>query len=186
MHFEVEQKFPLCDIAAIVRQLKELGALAAGTAEQIDQYFNHPARNFAQTDEALRLRSEGQKNFITYKGPKLDAATKTRREIELPLADGAAALSSFAELLAMLGFQSVATVRKTRQHFQVPWQRQTVEAAIDDVAEVGQYLELELSAGAGGIEAAKACIASLAGQLGLAKNERRSYLELLLGGRGNG
>ena len=32
-----------------------------------------------------------------------------------------------------------------------------------------------------GMEAAKACIAALAAQLGLARSERQSYLELLLG-----
>ena len=51
-------------------------------AEQVDTYFSHPARDFAATDEALRIRSIDQENFVTYKGPKLDATTKTRREID--------------------------------------------------------------------------------------------------------
>jgi adenylate cyclase class 2 len=182
MHFEVEQKFPLADVAAVLRRLDELGAKAAGTVEQVDQYFNHPARDFAQTDEALRLRSVGEKNFITYKGPKLDAATKTRREIELPLANGQAALAQFAELLTALGFRSVATVKKTRRLFHIAWQEKNAEAAVDDVAGVGHYLELELSATEAEVEAAKSCIASLASRLGLVATERRSYLELLLAG----
>lgn len=57
VHFEVEQKFPLADVAAVERRLAELGAQAGGTVEQVDRYFNHPVRDFAQTDEALRLRS---------------------------------------------------------------------------------------------------------------------------------
>ena len=44
-----------------------------------------PCRDFAQTDEALRIRTVGDTSFVTYKGPKLDATTKTRRELELPL-----------------------------------------------------------------------------------------------------
>ena len=183
MHFEVEQKFPLADVAAVLRRLDELSAKTAGTLEQIDQYFNHPARDFAQTDEALRLRSVGEKNFITYKGPKLDAATKTRQEIELPLADGQQSLAQFAELLAALGFRSVATVKKTRRLFHIAWQEKIVEAALDDVVSVGHYLELELSVSGTEVEAAKSCIASLASRLGLSTTERRSYLELLLAGR---
>jgi adenylate cyclase, class 2 len=183
MHFEVEQKFPLEDVAAVERRLMELGAQAAGTVEQVDEYFNHPARDFAQTDEALRLRSVGEKNFITYKGPKLDTATKTRQEIELPLAEGAAAVKGYVELLPALGFRSVATVRKTRRQFHLEWQGKVVEAVLDDVAEVGQFLELELSATEADVEAAKSCIASLASRLGLAESQRRSYLELLLAGR---
>jgi adenylate cyclase class 2 len=190
MHFEVEQKFPLDDVAEAERRLKELGARPEGTeaerhgVEQVDQYFNHPARDFAQTDEALRLRSVGEKNFITYKGPKLDAATKTRREIELPLAEGPAAVAGLAELLTALGFRSVASVRKTRRQFHIDWQGKAIEAVIDNVAEVGQFLELELLAAETEIEAAKTSIASLASALGLARSERRSYLELLLAGRG--
>ncbi len=186
MHLEVEQKFPLADVAAVERRLAELGAQASETLEQIDRYFNHPARDFAQTDEALRLRSSGDKHFITYKGPKLDAATKTRRELELPLAGGSTALADFAELLTALGFRPVAEVHKVRRRFEIPWEGKTVEAVIDDVAEVGNFLELELSANETDVEAAKACIASLAARLGLVKTERQSYLELLLARRAAG
>lgn len=201
MHFEVEQKFPVDDAAALERRLRELGAKDAGAAgagivEQVDRYFNHPARDFARTDEALRLRQVGEANFVTYKGPKLDATTKTRREIELPLPSGAAAAEGFAELLAALGFRSVAEVRKTRRLLEIPWDGCTIEAALDDVAGLGTFLELELSAEgeAEGAEVrgAKARIASLAAALQLERSERRSYLELLLehkkeprpGGRG--
>jgi adenylate cyclase, class 2 len=180
MHFEVEQKFPLDDVAEVERRLTELGARPAESVGQVDLYFNHPARDFAQTDEALRLRSVGEKNFITYKGPKLDAATKTRQEIELPLPSGNAAASEHASLLEALGFKPVATVRKMRRLFHVEWQGKTIEAALDDVAEVGQFLELELSVSEPEVESAKSCIASLASRLGLTTSERRSYLELLL------
>ena len=100
MSIEVEQKFAVDDHREIQRRLEQLGAHEAGGVEQVDRYFNHPARDFAQTDEALRLRRVGEANFVTYKGPKLDAATKTRREIELPLGDGANHAAEFVELLA--------------------------------------------------------------------------------------
>lgn len=186
MHLEVEQKFPLADVAAVERRLAELGAQPTGTLEQVDRYFNHPARDFAQTDEALRLRSSGDKHFITYKGPKLDVTTKTRREIELPLAGGGAAIDGFIELLTALDFRPVAEVHKVRRRFEIPWDGKVVEAVTDDVAEVGNFLELELSADETTVEAAKACLASLAARLGLVKTERQSYLELLLARRVGG
>ena len=86
MKYEVEQKFPLADAAEAERKLVALGGPFSDPVEQVDRYFGHPARDFAKTDEALRIRRIGQENRITYKGPKLDAATKTRRELELPLA----------------------------------------------------------------------------------------------------
>ena len=86
---------------------------------QSDQYFAHPARDFAQTDEALRIRTVGDTSFVTYKGPKLDATSKTRRELELPLAASDPDGSQFAELLAALGFTPVAIVRKQRRKFHI-------------------------------------------------------------------
>ncbi len=103
----------------------------------------------------------------------------------MPLADGPDALAGYVELLTALGFRAVASVRKKRRTFHVEWQGKTIEAALDEVADVGQFMELELSTTEAGVEAAKACIASLASRLGLSDNERRSYLELLLANRGH-
>jgi len=83
--YEVELKFPVADLPALERRLAELAGRFYAPVDQVDRYFNHPCRDFAQTDEALRLRHHGDGVAITWKGPRIDAATKTRREIELPL-----------------------------------------------------------------------------------------------------
>jgi adenylate cyclase class 2 len=183
MAFEVEQKFPLDDATAVLARLGELGAVSAGECRQVDRYFNHPARDFATTDEALRIRSVGEDNFVTYKGPKRDATTKTRREIELPLAPGAAAAQEFAELLEVLGFHPVASVHKQRRTFRFGWQGRKFELALDDVDSVGRFVELETIADQAEVAAAQACLHSLAARLDLSQSERRSYLELLLARR---
>ncbi len=180
MRFEVEQKFPVDAMSRVQRALVELGATVQPELAQVDRYFAHPARDFAKTDEALRIRHVGDRNFITYKGPKLDTTTKTRREIELLLAPGEEGFNQFAELLIALGFRSVAQVRKIRQPYELRWEGQIVEIALDDVADVGTFVELELLAEAVNLDAAKACIQSLAERLQLSNSERRSYLELLL------
>src|SRR5437762_1835747 len=96
---EVEVKYPVKDWDAVQRQLHAWGASCEEAREEIDQYFNAPDRDFAQTDEALRMRRVALaascqwhtlSNFVTYKGPKTDTQTKTRTEIEVPLAPGAA------------------------------------------------------------------------------------------------
>lgn len=186
MHLEVEVKFRAgegSDFVTIRGRLTELSAKGMGTLDQADTYFAHPTRDFAQTDEALRLRRVGERNCITYKGPKLDAATKTRRELELPLAEGSEAFDRFSELLIALGFRPVATVRKQREVWQLEWRSCEIEAALDTVAGVGQFVELETSADDATVAAAREAITSLAKQLGLSESERRSYLELLLRGR---
>lgn len=95
--YEVEQKYPVADVAELEGRLGDAGALWHGVVEQVDRYFGHPSRDFAVTDEALRLRSTADGVVITWKGPRLDAAAKTRREIELPLAEAAVPAAANAE-----------------------------------------------------------------------------------------
>jgi len=79
MKYEVEKKFPVADLAEIVPKLDQLRATFSDPVLQIDRYFAHPVRDFSSTDEALRIRSVADENRITYKGPKIDATTKTRK-----------------------------------------------------------------------------------------------------------
>ena len=181
MHYEVEQKFPAADLAAVRGKLLALGASFQPSLNQADSYFAHPARDFGQTDEALRLRQIGDENLITYKGPKLDAQTKTRREIELTLAPGGPAFDQFAELLFCLGFRRVLTVCKQREPGLLAWEGQTVHLALDQVSGLGSFVELEIAADDSTLQQAKAAVISLAAELGLGPSERKSYLELLLG-----
>jgi len=186
--FEVEQKFPVDDLAAVEAKLRAGGAEIGPPVVEVDRYFNHPARDFAQTDEAVRIRRKGEKHLITYKGPKIDATTKTRREIELPLggkplggAEGT--VEAWSELLGALGFRVVAEVRKTRRRAEVVHEGRTAEATLDQVDDLGDFVELELVAEQDGLDAARACLASLAESLGLKRSVRRSYLELLMARR---
>ena len=144
MSYEVELKFPVSDLAAFSQRLTDLAAPISPAHGEIDLYFAHPARDFAQTDEALRLRRKGDANCITYKGPKIDATTKTRREIELPLAPGPDSLASWTALLQAVGFRPVGEVRKSRREALIPWQGRQVNASLDEVAGVGTFVEFEL------------------------------------------
>jgi adenylate cyclase, class 2 len=180
MHYEVEQKHHVNDEAGLVARLQERGIWLEEPVEQSDQYFAHPCRDFAETDEALRIRVVGDKRFVTYKGPKLDTTTKTRHEIELPLDAADHGGLQFASLLAALGFTPVASVRKRRRTFRIAAGDVEVDGAIDDLDELGCFVELELQANDSSLEAAKQCIAKLAADLNLGPCERRSYLEMLL------
>lgn len=180
MTFEVEQKFPVADFTALEQRLLDSGVQWRELVSQADRYFAHPCRDFAQTDEALRIRQVGSQNRITFKGPKIDATTKTRREIELPVRDGQAAADAWEQLLLALGFATVACVHKSRRRGTLVWQEAEVEIALDEVTGVGHFIELELVADEQTLEAARQRILSLATHLGLSGAERRSYLEMLL------
>jgi adenylate cyclase class 2 len=189
--YEVELKFPVTDLRALEQRLASLSGRLYAPVDQVDLYFNHPCRDFALTDEALRLRQDADGVAITWKGPRIDAATKTRREIELPLSVGpsqgcdaapatASTIADWTELLAALGFRPVATVAKRRRPARVHWQGMEVDVALDSVAGVGEFLELEIQADEADVPQARACLESLARELGCGNPERRSYLELLL------
>jgi adenylate cyclase class 2 len=179
MKYEVEMKFPVSDQVALDARLAELGATSSAAQVERDVYFAHPARDFAQTDEALRVRRKGRANFLTYKGPKLDATTKTRHEIDLPLPPEEETAQAWTGLLDALGFTVVGEVRKSRRKAYVVWQGRSVEVSLDEVERLGTFVELELVVEPAEAEAAKNCIASLAERLQLEKSVRKSYLELL-------
>ena len=65
----------------------------------------------------------------------------------------------------------------------IVWQNRRVEASLDEIEGLGRFAELELVVDAAEMDAARACITSLAAEIGLVGSQRRSYLELLLAQR---
>lgn len=182
--YEVELKYPLDDALRLTETLRGLGADFDEPLRQTDRYYAHPCRDFAVTDEALRLRSTGDGVVITWKGPRIGGASKTRREIELPLglpaAPPEATLGEWDELLRALGFRPVREVTKERLPGVLPWQGGAVAVSIDRVPDLGSFLEIEVLAGESGVAEAEARLRALAETLGCRTPERRSYLELIL------
>jgi adenylate cyclase, class 2 len=180
VNFEVEQKHRVDDVAAFVSRLAERGIALSAPVTQSDQYFAHPCRDFAQTDEALRIRSVGDATFVTYKGPKLNAKTKTRRELELPIDPSDVGGRQFAKMLAALGFTPVSVVFKERRAFEVLHAGQAVAGTLDTVEGLGSFVELELVTDEAGLAEAQRMVNFFALELELGPSERRSYLEMLL------
>ncbi len=181
MGYEVEQKYRVVDATSLRQRLRGLGATESDPVEQEDGYFAHPSRDFVQTDEALRIRRLGHENRLTYKGPKRGGPTKTREEIETPFADGAIPYEQLATTLRRLGFQPVATVRKTRIPFALNHLGHAIEVTLDDAGPLGQFAEVEtLAEGPDDLDAAQDSVIDLARVLGLKELESRSYLRMTL------
>jgi len=177
---EIEMKFPVTDLAAVVARLVELGARPGATREEADHYFNAPHRDFAQTDEALRIRRIGTSNRVTYKGPRRPGPDKTRSEIEVALGDGDETFADFARILTSLGFRAVAVVSKRRAGYELHRDGFDMEACLDEVDGVGRFVELEILAPEEALDKARAVLQDVAHALKLVDSERRSYLEMLL------
>ena len=167
---EIEIKTPVADHEGVRKRLAELNAIHVERVEQSDSYFAHPCRDFGVTDEALRIRRQGSKQTLYYKGPKVDAETKTREEIAVPLSDA----EDMKKVLLRLGFVPVAVIDKKRDIYQL----YGVEVALDDVNGLGHFVELEVQGE--DVEKGKAMLKRTMSALGLEGSERRSYFELML------
>lgn len=181
MTYEVEQKFPLKNLEIFERALRASGAVEETTQYHADTYYNHPCRDFAATQEAFRIRRIGAVPMITYKGPKLPGAVKARREMEWRLDPGDKDGTQTAELLELLGFKPVATVKKTRRPFAASDLTGPFGVVIDEVEGLGLFVEIEvLVEKQQGVEQAREKIQRIARQLGLHQAEARSYLRMVL------
>ena len=90
----------------------------------------------------LRVRSEGGKSLLTFKGPALPGVVKIREEHETVVADGTALLA----ILEALGLHVWFRYEKYREEFAA----EDVTIALDETP-VGTYVEIE--GGQEGIEA---------------------------------
>lgn len=124
-------------------------ALAARDADrerrvrQVDTYYDAPHRDFARTDEALRIREEidlesgDETTELTYKGSLVEDASKTREEHETAVCNPA----GIEGILDGLGFEPAATVEKLREAFSVGG----YTVALDTVAGLGGKLVVILN-----------------------------------------
>jgi adenylate cyclase class 2 len=173
--YEVELKLR-AEHGPVRERLAELGAEPLGRVHQIDTYYDAPHRSFAETDEALRVREErhedGRRVGITYKGPLVEAESKTREEYETAVEDGEAARA----VLEGLGFAPAATVEKERERFR--YGEYTV--TLDTVDGLGEFVEVETDAEE--VAPAREGAIDVVRELGLDPGEqvRTSYLGMLL------
>lgn len=177
---EIEVKYRNADPTLLEARLAALGAVRVETRTESDQYFNAPDRDLKQTDEAFRLRRIGNSSRFTYKGPKRDTETKTRPEIEVPLADGDEPAAYAVRMLVCLGYRPVAIVTKRRTVYRLHRGGFEVDVCLDDVERVGTFAEVEVVAEEAQFDGAKAAVLALAAELGLMDVERRSYLGMFL------
>lgn len=179
---ETELKASLAGLSAgaVAERAEALGFRPAARRWERDVYYNGSSRDFARTDEALRLRRvrnlpDGpEESFLTYKGPKLDGVSSARTEYETAVADGETA----GKLLEALGYRPAAAVEKCRREYR----RDDVTLCLDAVTGLGDYLELEILLPPDGRrDDAVARLLDLLDRLGVSRDRltRQSYLELL-------
>jgi len=182
--YEIEVKVP-ADHEPVREALGERGAEALGAVRQVDTYYDHPDRSFAATDEALRLRREerideteaegGSQARLTYKGPLVESASKTREEVETGVEDA----DAVDVILVAVDFEAAAEVRKERERFALSG----YTVSLDSVDGAGEFVEVEREGREAEVEEVRDGARELLRDLGLDPTDhvRTSYLELVLG-----
>lgn len=164
----MEVKFRYKD--GIEKKLEGVAELVVEKFEH-DLYFNHPCRDFGETDEALRIRKDLEGVSLTYKGPKVDFETKSREEIKIKVNN----FEEAVKLLEKLGFIPVREVKKLRKIYRLG----DAIVCVDDVEGVGKFVEIEVESD--NIEK-KEKLFEIAKFLGYSRSESitESYLEMVL------
>ena len=174
--YEVELKVQ-ADHDGVRERLADTDGTLIGTVEQADIYYDAPDRNFAETDEALRVRTERTddetETRLTYKGPLVEEESKTREEAKTAVADP----DALGDILSGLGYEPAAEVHKERTRYRLDGYTVT----LDTVDGLGEFIEVEREVQediAGAREGAR----DVMEKLGLDPDEqiRTSYLGLLL------
>lgn len=176
---EVEVKAHVTDFNDVKKELEKIGAKKVKIEHQVDTYFNNPSyRDFEKSDEALRIRNTTINNdesqiILTYKGPKLDEVSKTRKEIEVSVEDS----KNTGLILENLGFKPAANVEKDRTTYSF----KKFIITLDKVHKVGNFVEIEKDMIEGeNFKEALDKIFAIYKKLGIEEGfERRSYLELM-------
>ncbi len=172
---EVEVKTRINDPKLAERSIIAMGAVPIGIESQVDTYYSATFRDFSKTDEALRVRVQDNKYFLTYKGPKIDGISKTRKEYEIEVNDA----DILGNILSSLNFTPVATIVKKRKKYRLG----DFIISLDDVRKLGNFMEIEIPVHDSKSHEEKVeSVFRLFEKLGISRDEsiRKSYLEMML------
>lgn len=158
---EREIKFPKVELEKLRERLIELEAERAGPGAFEDNWILDRDQELLSTGRILRLRTDGGRARLTFKGPmSLEGNIKIREEREVGIENADEAM----ELLKNLGYGVVRRYQKVREE----WHLGGVTIALDHTP-IGDFAEFE---GDGAETVAKRC------GFDPQKAERRSYLRL--------
>jgi len=160
-NLEREIKFPGVELDKLRERLQELEADRRGPSAFEDNWILDRKGELLSSGRILRLRTDGQRARLTFKGPlRLEGNMKVReeREVEVENADEA------REIFQNLGYDVVRRYQKMREE----WQLGGVTIALDHTP-IGDFAEFE---GDGAQTVARRC------GFDPEKGERRSYLRL--------
>ena len=139
-NIEIEIKYQLKNVAHVMRTLEDTAIFIDNTM-QIDTYYNSPGKNFLaykhNISHWLRVREEEEVCSINYKIWQPEDTEFQTHSIEYE--SQISSPESIHKMLTALGFEFLIAVKKRRCRYLL----RDVEISIDQVDELGEYIELE-------------------------------------------
>ena len=154
------------------------------SSHQVDEYFVPAHRNFLSRDfpfEWLSVRRRSGKTMFSYKHyyPENSPSTTHCDEFETEVANP----ENLEKILNSLNFTKLVTVEKEREVFSF---QDEFEIALDDVKDLGFYVEIEALKDFGGVEPTRKRILEFAKSLNIGDSDldNRGYPYMLLKKKG--
>jgi adenylate cyclase class 2 len=139
---EIEIKLRVADVPAIRRGILAI-CFEVSEPRHLERnfLFDFPDQLLRKSSSVIRLRIEGKRSILTFKGPPVVSARyKIRREIETEIRDG----KRMREILQSLGLREVFCYEKYRTTFAPRHKSKAAQGEIVlDETPIGSFLELE-------------------------------------------
>ena len=136
---ETEVKILDINRADVEARLAALGAERTFDGTLRAQLFDFEDGHLAKSGNLLRLRSEGDRIVLTYKGPVDDRQAKVRQEIEVTVSD----FDNCRDILAKLGLAPVLETRKRRTTYRLQAAQIVIDKYAGVYAHIPELLEIE-------------------------------------------
>jgi len=155
---EIEIKAQFEDKEKLKENLRKIGAKEEKIKHQIDEYYNHPSRDTRKTNEYIRLRYKpGEiKGVFAH---HVNIADGVNKEYEVEVAD----INVLKQILKNFGFPLLGVIDKKRETYKF----NEFSITIDEVKDIGNFLEIEVDGEEHEIDAKKASCIEMLKKIGL-------------------
>lgn len=132
---EIEIKFRIANMAAVIRSLKGAGfRCVTGSTHEMNTLYDLPGQKLRKRGELLRLRKYGKTWVLTHKAKGKAGRHKTRVELQTEVKDG----QQMDAILRALGFEPVFRYEKYRAE----WSDGSGHVVLDKTP-IGNFGEIE-------------------------------------------
>ncbi len=112
-NIEVEIKSRVNNPVVLIQEILKRGAVFKDEKYQHDILLDPPHKDFAKSDQVLRIRNVNGTWKLDYKSARFDKETQSRRELSLKIEDG----KQLRDVFMLMDFKVVGEIEKKRKTY---------------------------------------------------------------------